>query len=80
MASLGEPGGAVLHLAIRIMGDISLTFVSCLCSVSGAEILSPEGDTFNSAERTCEGVLSRRRFTEDGSKRRRDLSRRPVRA
>ena len=36
-----------MHLAIRIMGDISLTLVSCLRSVSGAEILSPEGDTFN---------------------------------
>ena len=33
------------------MGDISLTFASGLRSVSGAEILSPEGDTFNSPGR-----------------------------
>ena len=38
-----------MHPAIRIMGDISLTFASGLRSVSGAEILSPEDDTFNRA-------------------------------
>ena len=31
------------------MGDINLTLASCLRSVSGAEILSPEDDTFNRA-------------------------------
>ena len=67
-----------MHLAIRIRGDISLTFASCLRSVSGAEILSPRAT--RSITRGVPvrafylGDLSRRRFTgagrftEDGSK------------